>query len=424
MMKNFFYYKMSVTYMFRNKMRMILTIMGISLGLFIYILANVAINTYVDSLYNKANNFAKDSYMIEDYNVGFVEQLMSQEEYNISKYNFSVDAYRIFGEYQYGNLEVSHSISLIGLNEINEIKSVPYMYQNDVSLSKIKLCEGILFTEEDLNKGANKIIIEKSVAKMLFINEDPIGKTIDYMSPYGHKRVEICGVIEDMPYTKYKNLEFNSKLASGESDNYLNEIVAYVPYNFIVNFMKDNNYQVRYVSETSSENVKSYFDLITTNIENFAVAAKITSHNMLVEEAIKAEQTIRNLFNIIMVIICIVSGFVIMTIYCFSVKERTYEIGVRRALGASRFDILKQFVVEGIITAIISSFITIIICIIICNYATAYFLNNYYEEITLNLPYKLIGATVGISVLEGILFSILPAIMASKITPTEALRWD
>ena len=113
-----------------------------------------------------------------------------------------------------------------------------------------------------------------------------------------------------------------------------------------------------------------------------------------------------------------------MTMYIFSIKERTYEIGIRRAVGATRFDIIMQFVLEGVITAIFAFVITFFVSVIICNYATSYFVQELCIDTKIIIRPQILYATIGVAILEGILFSLMPAFVAARIRPTEAIRWD
>ena len=144
----------------------------------------------------------------------------------------------------------------------------------------------------------------------------------------------------------------------------------------------------------------------------------------MLDEVNDLESKMKGFINAIIVVIIIISGFMIVTIYIFSVKERMYEIGVRRALGASEFDIVYQFIIEGIITALVAGIMTMLVSVIACNLATSYLIGELYMDIRLVLSKELIFSMFGVSVLQGIAFCFIPAMIASKIRPTEAIRWD
>ena len=121
---------------------------------------------------------------------------------------------------------------------------------------------------------------------------------------------------------------------------------------------------------------------------------------------------------VISIIALIAAGVGIMNIMLVSVTERTREIGIRKAIGARKFSILFQFLIEAVILCITGGFIGIILGVGLGNLAGS-FLNA-----QLAIPYNwvLIGFTLCIFV--GIVFGTYPAYKASNLDPIEALRYE
>jgi len=114
----------------------------------------------------------------------------------------------------------------------------------------------------------------------------------------------------------------------------------------------------------------------------------------------------------------IVGGIGIMNIMLITVTERTKEIGLRKAVGASRSAILFQFLVEAIIITLLGGVIGLAIAFLATSLISAN--STLTPEIT---PYVIVLA-LGISTLIGILFGIWPALQAAKKDPIEALRHE
>jgi putative ABC transport system permease protein len=114
----------------------------------------------------------------------------------------------------------------------------------------------------------------------------------------------------------------------------------------------------------------------------------------------------------------VVSGIIIMNIMLMSVTERTWEIGIRKALGATRRNILWQFLVESATLSMVGGFLGILV-----GFAIAA-LVAYYSP----LPYAIKGWSIlaGLSVtfMVGIFFGAYPAMQAAKMDPIEALRYE
>ena len=113
----------------------------------------------------------------------------------------------------------------------------------------------------------------------------------------------------------------------------------------------------------------------------------------------------------------LIGGIVIMNIMLVSVTERTKEIGIRKALGARRKDVLKQFLVEAITLSAIGGAVGVILAWLIGLIVSAYVLETYLSITAIIIA---IGVSGGIGVLAGI----LPAWRASRLDPIEALRAD
>jgi putative ABC transport system permease protein len=120
----------------------------------------------------------------------------------------------------------------------------------------------------------------------------------------------------------------------------------------------------------------------------------------------------------IVAIFLIIGGIVIMNIMLASVTERTREIGVRKSLGATRQDVLLQFLVESGVMATIGGVMGVLAAIVIS------FAVGRFTPFPMALPIGWVIAAVVVAAGVGLFFGVYPAYKASKLNPIEALRFE
>lgn len=120
----------------------------------------------------------------------------------------------------------------------------------------------------------------------------------------------------------------------------------------------------------------------------------------------------------------VVGGIGIMNIMLVSVVERTKEIGLRKALGATNRDIMQQFLIEsilltfigGVVGVLVGSFLTGVVYLVLVKFTTIAWV--------FSLPLKSVLLAVGVSTLTGLVFGIYPARQAARQDPIESLRYE
>jgi len=115
----------------------------------------------------------------------------------------------------------------------------------------------------------------------------------------------------------------------------------------------------------------------------------------------------------------VVGAIGIMNIMLVSVTERTREIGVRIAVGARRFDILKQFLAEASIISVLGGGLGVV-----CGWAMANFLSEYTQVLQTYTPRSIIFIALAMAATVGIISGIYPAIRAARLDPVQALRFE
>jgi len=272
--------------------------------------------------------------------------------------------------------------------------------------------KGRVFTDEEIKSYADVVIIGAKVKDQLFGNDDALDQKIKIKG----KNFRIIGVFSKMGQVSFLNFDD----------------VAIIPYTTAQQYIFGIKYFNRLVIEADSEeNVNRTVEDIKITLRNSHNITDPTKDDFFVEtqaEALKMVGTIMDIFTLFLTAIAAISLFVggigIMNIMLVSVTERTREIGLRKALGATRKNILFQFLLEAIMLTVSGGAIGISLGIIF-SFIISLILGNY---LGLNwqfvFPFQAMFLGLGVSTLIGLVFGIYPARKASLKSPMEALRYE
>lgn len=269
-------------------------------------------------------------------------------------------------------------------------------------LSK-KIATGEFFNEDDNQKARRVVTIGNSVANDLFNQPDPIGRVLTIRG----ENFIVRGVLETATESPI-NVGFNSNYA------------IYMPLN-TGKEISGGNLQINQMNIKIATGVKS------ADIANTVNSVMLANHKnqedftvIQQEDFLQATDKIFSLLTTFVASVAAISLFVggvgIMNIMLVSVSERTREIGIRKAVGATNRQIITQFLVEAVVISIMGGIIGIIL-----SFVTAYFI-RIYSPIVPALSLSLVALAFGVSVAVGVIFGITPAIKAATKDPIKSLR--
>jgi putative ABC transport system permease protein len=266
---------------------------------------------------------------------------------------------------------------------------------------------GAFFTEEDDKAKRNVVVLGQDVVTNLFADEDPIGKTVKI----GSANFRVIGVLEK----------------KGSSGGFFSQDdTALIPINTMyMRFRRQKSVRSIGVTATDKDHLEQVKADITALLQERHKIQDGAADDFSVVSQQDVLQTVQGVSQIMTLLLgaiggisLLVGGIGIMNIMLVSVTERTREIGIRKALGARRRDIMAQFLTEAIILSGLGGLLGWGLG------ALASQLISRFGNMQVALTVGTVGLAIGFSIAVGLFFGIYPARKASRMDPIQALHFE
>ena len=271
-----------------------------------------------------------------------------------------------------------------------------------------ELAEGRWFTKSEMRSGAPVVVIQEAQARRIFGRIDPIGKTIQV----GGRPVQVVGLYQPPA---------NIFAPPGQ------EVGAVMPYQFVLHgyHIDKTNALFICIKPKPGVTVADAMDAVTIEMRSIRKLRPADHDNfdlMSADQILDTFTSITDIFFLVMLVLAsvalMVGGIGVMAIMMVSVTARTREIGVRKALGARRAEILFQFLMEaafltslgGLLGVLLGSGIGVAVHLV--------------SGFPISLPWWSFALGLGFSASVGIFFGMYPAFKASRLDPIDALRYE
>jgi putative ABC transport system permease protein len=268
---------------------------------------------------------------------------------------------------------------------------------NLIYLTNVEVVQGRYISDVDEDGRRPVAYVGAEVATKLFPTEDPIGKVIKI----GNNEYTVIGVAKALGTV----LGFSQdNFIHIPMSNYLKVFGSRRSLTFVIRAVED---QVRLALRTRHK--RDY-----NQPDDFAITSDETTEQTLGT----ITKTVASVAFPVVGISLVIGGIVIMNIMLATVTERTREIGIRKSLGATRRDILVQFLVESAMLSMMGGILGLLMAIVVMT------ILGIYVPVPVAIPFYAPIIAIGVSTLTGLFFGIYPANRAAKLDPITALRAD
>ncbi|MFA6027988.1 MAG: ABC transporter permease [Patescibacteria group bacterium] len=398
-----------------NKGKSFLTMLGIIIGIFSVIYMMTIGQSVKNFLISQIESIGTNTIMVMPTSV------MEGETVGQKDFSLTMDDVEALRESELAShLEaVSGMVSYTGKATYESAKKTYDVYLSGLHpdgkiVSNYKLIQGRFFTQAEYDQNARVMVLLENDAETLFGDKNAVGQELKV----DDKKFTIIGVLE-----KQSSMQ--------PSMGYIQPVV---PLTTVQSLFNNNSKDVTYILAKVDD--KNNIPSTVAAMKNILNQRHPTGKGEDAPVEVQSMDSFLSIFNnvllgiqlflsLIAAISLLVGGIGIMNIMLMTVKERTKEIGLRKAIGAKRSNILVQFLVESVVITIIGGVIGIIAGIAF-SAITVFIVNLAMPDWGVFLSISWIGVILSctVSILTGILFGLYPAIKASRLSPIEALRYE
>jgi putative ABC transport system permease protein len=395
-----------------NKLRSSLTLLGIAVGVFSIIGVMTAMGVLVNSIESGMSFLGANTFQVQKF-----PMMMSGGPREVAKYRNRKDITYTQGQALKERATLAKGVGLFAGQwggkvivaddgtKTNQNVSVSGRDIEGFLANNWNIGEGRLFTVEELESARKVVVLGNDVARKLFPRRYPIGQTVR---------------IDGVEYRVIGVVEKRGSMLGGDADYFVTmPITAY-----FATYGNDETIAIK----VQAKNQEVFDDCIEETRSILRTARHVPpaedddfyifSNDSMIEQFNDFTKYVRMGIMLISGIALLAAGVGIMNIMLVSVTERTREIGIRKAIGARKTNILTQFLLEAVVISELGGFIGIILGVAAGNMLAMFM------EIPPVIPMDWVAIGFLSCSVIGIVFGVYPAWKASNLDPIESLRYE
>lgn len=432
----FFNLKTIVKLAVGNKLRFILTLVGVGISVFIIELGFLLVDGYYNGCLSEANEMPRNTiftfFQGSEYEVTKADRLaLAEKLYEYNMKTVRSEYFRTFlkadrmangGMYNiYGSFQAVSKM---------DSSSIYYSDLTGAKLVTLNLLYGRYISHDEIANNEPVVVIDRYTSMLLFGKVNSVGEYITINDERDKSKPVACqvvGVVENNFYVSQQEMT-NAEIIN--DSQYKNEyygltLCLYCPYRMFENVGYDES-EVRLIANmwgTDEENYNKFKAKLMSTVEKIPCSG-LTDYDIVLSDLEYRLQPVKDALKFVVLVLVLISAVACISVVAFSMKERTYEIGIKKAFGADSVTVFTEIMYENVVITAIASVVAIALAWMVGSWIQGYLAELLNIRIILKVNARLVLLPAIIGEILVFVFSSIPVLISTSISVVDAIRQE